>query len=166
METLSTIQIPEREYITWWQCAVSLVKWDLIFFSLGKHRFLMGHEWMSSKGNPSPVLEENPPLLWKEQEQKKMWWAPVHVNFLLDLYVHREAFTSVSEVYIILGYLTQSPQCKDIKIGLCIVRLLHSACMHSICSRGLIALSEMLMNSTEVTASGSVEGTDFVSALT
>lgn len=90
----------------------------------------------------------------------------MHVNFLLDLYVHREAFTSVSEVYSILSYLTQSPHCKGIKIGLYIVRLLHSACMHSTCSKGLIALSEMLINSTEATASGPVEGTDFVSALT
>lgn len=38
--------------------------------------------------------------------------------------------------------------------------------MHSIFSTDLIELSEMLMNSTEATASGSVEGTDFVSALT
>lgn len=47
----------------------------------------------------------------------------MHVNFLLDLYVHREDFTSVSEVYIILGYLTQSPHGKGIQIGLYIVRL-------------------------------------------
>lgn len=44
--------------------------------------------------------------------------------------------------------------------------VLHSAFMHSICSTGLMALSEMPMNSIEATTSGAVEGTDFVSALT
>lgn len=135
------------------------------FVSLGKHHFLMGHEWMSSKRNPSPVLEENPPLLWKEQEQKKVVSPCACKSPVRPLCAQRSLYTCLWSLYCI-SYLTQSPHCKGIEIGLYIVRLLHSACVHSMCSKGLIALSEMLMNSTEATASGSVEGTDFVSALT
>jgi len=37
-------------------------KMGFYFICLGKHHFLMGHERMSWKINPSPVLEENLPL--------------------------------------------------------------------------------------------------------
>lgn len=91
------------------------------FVSLGKHHFLMGHERMSWKINPHPVLEKTLPLQWKGQKQN--WWlSPVYANYLLDLCVHRLAFTSVSEVYIIPGHLMQSPHCKGLKGWVYIVR--------------------------------------------
>lgn len=89
----------------------------------------------------------------KGTETQTRWLAPVWINYLLDLCIYRPAFTSVSEVYIILGHLMQSPHCKGIKVWFHIVRslcaVLYSAFTYGICNKGPITLLEMLMNSTE-----------------
>lgn len=130
-------------------------KMGFLFCFLGKAPFSDGMWKNELEKKYKPCFRGESTSAVKGTETQTRWLAPVCINYRLDLCIYRPAFTSVSEVYIIPSHLMQSPHYKGIKVWLYIVRSLcggpYSAFIHGICSNGLIALSEMLMNSTEAT---------------